>query len=99
MAKNKISDPSQGLEPEHGGSFATGLFVGVLAGSLGMFLFGTPEGREIMEKIKEQMKEQADEHELPEKAHRLIAAAEKKFQSEKEDLADNFPKFKRRLAE
>jgi len=106
MAKNKARPAVEPVSPEeHGGNFGVGLFVGVIAGTLGMFLFGTQQGQELMKNLKRELEDSADSHDLPERAQKLIASVRNSVgdqfndQIETPENADEFPKFKRRLAE
>lgn len=102
MAKNNAHPAIAPSSPEeHGGNFGVGLFVGVVAGSLGMFLFGTQQGQELMKNLKKELEEGADAKDLPERAQNLIASVRHSVQDQFETVkkTDEFPKFKRRLAE
>lgn len=102
MAKNKQVTSSSELSPEEqGGSFGVGLFMGVVAGSLGMFLFGTPQGRELLENLKRELEENMDNPDLPARAQRLIAEVRERFENQNESVnsVEEFPKFKRKLVE
>lgn len=102
MAKNKSLSAAEPVSPEeHGGNFGVGLFVGVVAGSLGMFLFGTQQGQELMKNLKKELEEGADSHDLPERAQKLIASVRTSVEEQFDtpEKTDEFPKFKRRLAE
>jgi len=106
MAKSKTRPASEPVSPEeHGGNFGVGLFVGVVAGSLGMFLFGTQQGQELMKNLKKELEDGAESKDLPERAKNLIASVRTSVEGQLNDQfdtaekTDEFPKFKRRLAE
>lgn len=94
-----MSSPDAAPE-EHGGNFGVGLFVGVVAGSLGMFLFGTSQGRELLENIKRELEENPDA-DIPERAQKLIASVREKVEDKLDSVSsvEEFPKFKRKLVE
>lgn len=112
MAKNNgrlsSTDASSAESPEveeHSGSFGVGLFLGVVVGSFGMFLFGTPQGQELLHSVKKELEENPDTRDLPQRAQKLIASVRETVQETVSDSleiaqkTEEFPKFKRRLAE
>lgn len=101
MKKPKTqSSPAQEAPREiDGGHFGTGFFLGLIGGSVGMFLLGTKQGHEVLQTIKKQMSERADEVLEPEVKRKLIAAAETVTETAKQtatDWQDKFPKFQRK---
>jgi hypothetical protein len=82
-----------------GGSFGTGLFLGIIGGGLGMFLFGTKRGRVVLQELKKELAintEELLENENVKKA--LPALEETKNQVEKAvgTWKNTFPKFQKK---
>ncbi len=110
MAKNPKNNSGCCSAGHSEGNFGTGLFLGVVAGALGMFLFGTDRGQELMENLKQELEKENDQGETPiEQTRTLIAqvVAETKNMvnetresvQEKVNQAseeDLFPKFQRK---
>lgn len=90
--KNKnITEPAP--EKEHGGSFATGFFLGIIGGAVGTLLFNSDKGKKVLQNIREEFEphlaEMADSPEVQalveeyevvkEEVSQKVAEAQKKF--------------------
>jgi len=54
MTKNPKNSPCS-HQTSSEGNFGTGVFVGVVAGAVGMFLFGTDRGQELIDNLKREL--------------------------------------------
>lgn len=100
MSQKKTNNIKEELHPPtDGGSFGTGLFLGVIGGGLGMFLFGTKRGRHVLEKLKVELAESTDELMENENVKKALPALEEtKNQVEKAvgTWKNTFPKFQKK---
>lgn len=99
MTQKKTNNTPEDSRQTDGGSFGTGLFLGVIGGGLGMFLFGTKRGRHVLKQLKAELAESTEqlmENENVKKA--LPALEETKNQVEKAvgTWKNTFPKFQKK---
>ena len=94
---------------ENNGNFATGLFVGVVVGSVGMFLFGTDHGQELLQNLRQELEKENEAGETPidqtrniiakvvDETKQVITETQKSItQTAEKSLNDElFPKFQR----
>lgn len=100
MKKSKTASQPAPTPPEmDGGHFGAGFFLGVIGGAVGMFLLGTKQGHQVLQSVKKQINERADEMLEPEVKRTLLAAADTATKTVKQtanEWQDKFPKFQRK---
>lgn len=66
MATKKTNPTALALHTDptgEGGNFGSGFFLGLMTGAIGMFMFGTDKGQDVLQKIREELEKQAQEAE------------------------------------
>lgn len=62
MATKKSNSASvvASAEPiSEGGNFGSGFFLGLMTGAIGMFMFGTDKGQDVLQQIRDELENQA----------------------------------------
>lgn len=98
MKQKSVSDVEIAQHDE-AGNFGAGLFLGIVGGALGMFLFGTKQGRQVLQKVKEEFSQNAGEFLQSESVQQALPAVEEtKKQVEKVvgTWKNTFPKFQKK---
>jgi gas vesicle protein len=97
MRKSKTTPSPAPRPPENdGGNFGAGFFIGIVSGAVGMFLFGTKQGHEVLSAFRQQLEKQVETLSEPETQQKLIAAAKTVKKATKQtakDWQEKFPKF------
>lgn len=90
-------------QTEDNGHFGTGFLVGSLLGAVGMYLFGTPQGKKTIEQIKKEFQAVEEEMNTVQQENIVdqikvpIAHLEEKTKKVTASAANlNFPKFKKK---
>lgn len=72
------------------GQFSSGFFLGVMAGFLGMYVFGTKKGQNFLEKLKQELPNidtsEQPQRSLRDEAPNLIASAQESVDSLKQTI-------------
>lgn len=78
------------MEESHQNSFTAGLILGAISGVAGYYLFGTKEGRELREKIKQEWSGAQDclQENLPQNSKNDIRNLEQLLSKAKKEILD-----------
>lgn len=80
-------------------SFGTGFFLGIVSGAIGMFLFGTKQGRHLMARLREELKEEAVPLLETEVIQKLLPQGEESKENVEKSVGtwkNSFPKFQKK---
>jgi hypothetical protein len=98
MGRSSTNDPPVAPAHDNSGQFATGFFVGILGGMVGMYLFGTKQGHRTLELIRVELAKTMTNSDTAQKAEaELLEAANMTatiVKSGVKRLSTRFPTFK-----